>query len=135
MVRLAHMTLDKKWQEKAVKLLGTFSREISPRPSAYAQMLIALDFLLGPSREIILAGSRDDPQLARMVKSIYGKFIPNKVVILRPPDGQESSVVSLIPSLEPQKPIGNKTTAYVCENHVCKLPVFELEKLEQMLEH
>jgi len=134
LIRLARITLDQKWEEKAENLFGAFSLEISQRPGAYGQMLIALDFFLGPSREIILAGSRGDPQLARMVKSIYSKFLPNKVVILRSPDEEINALVLLIPSLEPQKPIGGKLTVYVCENHVCQLPVFELEKLDKMLQ-
>ena len=48
--------MEKKFEEKAERLFKAFSSEISRMPDAYSQMLIALDFGLGPSKEIVIAG-------------------------------------------------------------------------------
>ncbi len=135
LVRLYHFTLDQEWQKKSESLLAAFSVEIQKRPGAYLEMLTALDFFLGPSREIVLSGSKDDPRLKAMLTKIYNKFIPSKVVILRPPNDKAVGIVSLIPSLKAQKPLEGRITVYVCENHICRIPVLEPEKLEELLEN
>ncbi len=134
MVRLFHFTLDEQWEENAQKLFKVFSNDIIQHPSAYAQMLIALDFLLGPSQEVILSGDLKDPLLNQMIQNLFSKFIPNKVVIVRPTDQRQAQeIISLIPSLENQIPLEEKTTAYVCQNHVCQLPTSDLEKFEGLI--
>ncbi|HLD70047.1 MAG TPA: thioredoxin domain-containing protein, partial [Candidatus Omnitrophota bacterium] len=131
LVRLFHFTLDKQWEEHVQKLFRVFSNDLTRHPSAYAQMLIALDFFLGPSQEVILAGQLKDPLLNQMIQSLFSKFIPNKVVIVRPADQRQAQeIISLIPSLERQIPLEGKTTAYVCQNHVCQLPIGDLQKFE-----
>ena len=98
-------------------------------------MLIALDFALGPSKEIVIAGEKEATETARMISSIYKRFIPNKVVAFRPANEKEAEpIVSLIPFLKEQMPLEGKTTAYVCENYVCKLPTTDIKKMEELLE-
>lgn len=71
-----------------------------------------------------------------MVTSLYDRFIPNKVVILRPlSDEKAKNIISLIPFVEKQKALGGKTTAYVCENYNCKFPTTNLKKFEELLDH
>ncbi len=135
MIRLFHFTLDERWEKNAQKLFHVFSNDITPHPSAYAQMLIALDFFLGPNQEVILSGDLKDSLLSQMVQSLFSKFIPNKVVIVRPKDKKEAQkIISLIPSLENQIPLEGKTTAYVCQNHVCQLPSGDLQKFEELIQ-
>jgi len=44
------------------------------------------------------------------------------------------AIISLAPFVENQIPIGGKPTVYVCENHLCKLPVKEIDQLERLLD-
>lgn len=135
LVRLFHFTLESKWEQKAQKLFNAFSNDINQHPSAYAQMLIALDFFLGPSQEVILSGDLKDPILHQMIQSLSSKFLPNKVVIVRPADQRQAQeIISLIPSLESQIPLEGKTTAYVCRNHVCQSPTSDIQKFEKSIQ-
>ncbi|GEM_PF-1777635 len=110
-----------------------FGQELSSSPSAHAQSLTALDFVLGHSREIVLAGQKDDPQTQAMLKSLYGRFIPNKVVILRPASDEEAKeIISLVPFIENQRPLSGQTTAYVCKNYHCEFPASDIKKFEEL---
>jgi uncharacterized protein YyaL (SSP411 family) len=135
LIRLGRLTMEKNFEAKAELLFKTFSNDISQIPNAYPQILIALDFALGPSKEIVIAGDINVKETGQMIRSIYKRFIPNKVVAFRPAKEKEANaVVSLIPFLKEQMPLEGRTTAYVCENYVCKLPATDIRKMEGLLE-
>ncbi len=136
LVRLFHITLEKEGEANLQQLFKFFANEVGQHPSAYAQMLIAFDFALGPSTEIVLAGTKEDPTIQNMVELIYDRFIPNKVLILHTSlDKTKIDPVILIsPFVKAQVPISGSATAYVCQNHVCKLPVTQLNDLKKLLD-
>lgn len=133
LIRLGRLTMENEFEEKAESLLEVFSSEISRRPNAYSQMLIALDFGLGPSKEIVIAGDINTKEAKKMLRSIYARFIPNKVVAHHPPAGKDEMIISLIPFLKEQVPLNGKITAYVCENYICKFPTTSVKRLEELL--
>jgi len=134
LIRLGRMTLNRDWEAKAQKLLEAFSNEISSMPTGYTQSLTALDFGLGPSKEIVLAGDKDDPKLNQMLQNIFKHFIPNKVVLFRPAAAQEAQeIIFLSPFLEKQTAVNGQATAYVCENYVCRFPTADPENFEKLL--
>ncbi len=65
-----------------------------------------------------------------LVETIFRPFLPNKVVLLRPP-GEAMAVPS--PLLEDRGQIGGKATAYVCEHYACKLPCSDPATLAEQL--
>ncbi len=135
LLRMGRLTLNREWEKKAEEYFKTFGRELSSGPSAYAQSLMALDFAVGPSKEIVLAGPKDDPQTWAMLKSLYARFIPNKVVLFRPlPDGAAKDILALVPFLADQQALGGRTTAYVCTNYHCEFPTNDIQKFEQLLD-
>jgi len=134
LLRMGRLTLNREWEKKAERLFKTFGQELSSGPSAYAQSLTALDFAIGPSREIVLAGQKDDAQTQAMLESLYSQFIPNKVVIFRPASDEEASdIISLIPFVKEQRALEDKTTAYVCKNYNCEFPTNDIGKFQQLL--
>jgi len=133
LIRLSKFTMEKEFEEKANELLRVFSTMISQMPTGYAQMLIALDFVLGPSKEIGISGDINSKEAKEMIKVIYKHFIPNKILAFHPPVDTDNKVVSLIPFLKEQLPLGGKTTVYVCENYTCKLPATSVSKLNALL--
>jgi uncharacterized protein YyaL (SSP411 family) len=117
LVRLARMTGDEQYEKKAQDLLRSVADDVSLAPSASPHLLSALDFVLGPSLEIVLAG--DDP--AAMRRAVFTRFVPNKVVMHRP-KGNAPPITAIAPFTKDQRPLGGKTTAYVCTNYLCRLP-------------
>ena len=108
---------------------------INNNPTGRPQLLQALDFALGPSREIVIAGDASDSGTERLVEAINSRFFPNQVVALHPAEaGQRRAIEKLIPFTAPQLPLDGKPTAYLCQNYVCKFPVTEPSEFEKLLE-
>ncbi len=120
LLRLNRLTGDRRFQEYAEKNLKVFSEELSAQPTGFCQMLIAMDFAKGPSYEIILAAEKSDGVFQAMRRELYSRFIPNKTVLWNR-TGKE------------YPPLGGKTTAYICRNYACELPVTDLDQMKKIL--
>jgi len=135
LIRLGRLTMEKEFETKAELLLKAFSNAISQMPNAYPQMLIALDFALGPSKEIVIAQGKDKEKSLAMLKAIYEKFIPNKVVVLSSTgEKEQEGIIELIPFIKNQAALEDKTTVYVCTNYICKFPTTSVNKMKELLE-
>jgi len=134
LLRLNRITLKKDFEIAAGQLMNSVSGDLVRTPTAYTQMLIALDYYLAPTKEIVVA-AKDlrDSTVGPIVSLIYSYFLPHKILLFRPVR-ENDPILLLAPWTENQDMVAGKTTIYVCENHVCKLPVTELEKLNKLLE-
>ncbi len=121
-LRLHGMTGEAAYRGRAVKTVESFKSILDRYPAAHVTMMMAIDFLKGPAREIVVAG----PEAGPFLKVVRGRFLPNKVVALA--DGK-----ARMPLLEGKGPVQGKTAAYVCENMACKLPVTDPAALEELL--
>ena len=126
--------MTREFEEKAQEAFASFASKASSYPTGYPQMLIALDFAIGPSKEIVIAGDLKDKSTQEMIQAIYGQFLPNKVVALHPTDKKQAAeFILLVPFAKEQTTKDGQTTAYVCENYVCQLPTTDLSKLKELL--
>jgi len=136
LLRVGRLTMNREMESWARSVLDTFSADIDRAPTAYPQMLIALDFAIGPSREIVIAGESEEPDANEMIRAVYDKFLPNKVVALHPKEGTiAKQIETLSPFVKEQIAMGGKATVYVCKNYVCDLPTTEVSKLRKLLEN
>ena len=106
-----------------------FSKNVEQSPTAYTQLLLAVDFGIGPSYEIVVVGDRHSEDTQMMLRRIQESFLPNKVVILKPSDGQKREVVRIAPFTETQVAINGKATAYVCQNYACEAPTTDITEM------
>ncbi len=134
LLRLSRLTMNTDWEKKAHQMLQNFSGTIQKQPTAYAQMLCALDFHLGPTKEIVLAGDLNSSETLEMLKAINQRFLPNKVLAFHFDGKSGLDLEKLIPFTEGFKMQAGKTTAYVCENYVCQRPTSEMDKLVELLD-
>jgi len=133
LARLYHLTLDKKWEAKLEEVFEVFADEIDRRPSAYAQMLIAFDYAIGPSLEIVIAGKKGSDGVSQLHDAVYKRYLPNRVILLRDDDDLKT-VSAVAPFVENQTMIDKKPTVYLCQDHICKLPVNSLGKFQKQLD-
>jgi len=131
--RLGQLTMKREIQKIGDDLLNTFSAQITSNPAAFPQMLTALDYQIGPSKEIVIAGNKNNRATQKFLRIIYGQFMPRKVVILHKLGQEGKKIESLVPLVKSQNQINNKTTFYICENYACKLPTNNVEKAAQLL--
>jgi hypothetical protein len=101
--------------------------------ASLTEMLIAVDYQLGPRQEIVIAGNPAADDTKRMLKLIHSKFLPSAVTMLHQQGQAGEQIERLIPFIDAQRMIDNAATAYVCENYVCNQPVNDLAKLKKIL--
>jgi len=122
LLKLYDYTGDAAYRDRADKAVRAFKSHLDRYPAGHAYMLCALDYLKGPSREIVVTGPDPEP----LLKVVRSRFLPNKVLALA--DGKAK-----IPLLESRTPLNGKAAAYVCESMACKKPVTDPAELEALL--
>jgi uncharacterized protein YyaL (SSP411 family) len=121
LLRLAKLTGRQDFAAKAEETLRGYRGMMAEHPTACGQMLVALDFHLGPVQEIAVIGRADDPDTQKVLAAIRGGFRPNTVLAFHDPaDGPPPD---FIPLLKDRPMVGDAVTTYVCENFVCRAPL------------
>ena len=134
LLKLNRLTLDQDLGNWAQSALDGASTLINDNPSAYAQTLAVLDYMLGPSKEIVIVGEPNNSDTKAILQEINKHFLPNEVICIHPIDAaQAKAVEDLISFIKDYKMIGSKSTAYICSNHTCGLPTNDLKKIQQIL--
>ncbi|MDP8989432.1 MAG: thioredoxin domain-containing protein [Acidobacteriota bacterium] len=122
LLRLARMTDRADFRAAAEHTLRAFASRMEEAGTGVPQMLVAHSFALGRPREIVLAGSRDDPAMIEMLAAIRRRFLPGAVIL------------RVEQSARPMPALNGVPTAYVCENFACNLPVTSAIALDELLE-
>ena len=126
LLRLARLTGTTRWEDQAEATLAAFSATVHDHPQAFTMMLLALDFALGPTQELVVAGE-GKPADALMAASRAG-YRPN---LMRLKAHRDLVTAAPWPS-EHRAPAG-KAAAFLCEDHACKRPVGTAEELARLL--
>jgi uncharacterized protein YyaL (SSP411 family) len=133
LLRLGRITATSGLEEKAARIGSAFSGSIKQSPSAHTQLMVALDFGIGPCYEVVIAGKAQEEDTKAMVKALRTRFLPNKVVLLNP-NGRESLEIAKLAEFTKNQPsIDGRATAYVCLNYNCKLPTTDINKMLELL--
>jgi len=133
LLRLGHMTATPDLEEKAARIGDAFSGSVKQSPSAHTQLMVALNFGIGPCYEVVIAGKKQAEDTRAMIKALRTRFLPNKVMLLNP-DGRESPEIAKIAEFtKNQSSIEGKATAYVCLNYSCKSPTTDINKMLELL--
>jgi len=132
-LRLGRMTGNINLEQRAEQLIRAFSGQVVDQPMAYTQLLVALDFMVGPSQEIVIAGDPTLESTQAMINVIQKRFLPNKVLLLRSQGSGGERLASLSPFVEAMGSLNSQPTVYVCENYACKTPITDLDALKQSL--
>jgi uncharacterized protein YyaL (SSP411 family) len=120
LLRLAAILERPNYREKAEQTFQTTYDHLRQYGSGFGRMLSAIDFYIGPSREIAIAGKPDD-----FVAVFRKQYMPRAVIAA----GSSGS----LPLLQNRPEIAGKPTAYVCENFVCKQPVTDPSEFEKQI--
>jgi len=132
-LRLGRMTGNVELEKRADELTRAFSRQIQEQPMAYAQMLNALGFMIGPSQEVVIAGDPALETTQAMLDVVRSKFLPNKVVLLHPGGSDGRRLVAISSFLKDMVSAGNQPAVYVCEQYACQTPIQDVSKLASAL--
>ena len=135
--RLYQFTVNPMFLERANRFTGSLSRSLKNAPTAFGELLLALDFENAKPLQIVLVSpnsevAKSKSELQPFVDELNQTFLPSKVVIqLR--EKATTEQVSLMPWLKEKRALEGKTTAYICQNTRCQLPAKTLEEFRKQL--
>ncbi|MEA3386123.1 MAG: thioredoxin domain-containing protein, partial [Thermodesulfobacteriota bacterium] len=132
-LRLGRMTGNLDLEQRADQLTRVFAAEVTEHPMAYTQLLVALDFMVGPSQEIVIAGDPDLETTRAMLNVVQRRFLPNKVLLVRPDGAEGKRLATLSPFVEPIHSVDHQLTVYLCEQYSCKKPITKVSELKTVL--
>lgn len=133
LLKIARIKSSNEMAKKAEKIARYFADQVNSTPIAYTQLLCAVDFVIGPSKEIVIAGNSQTEDTIEMIRIIRREFIPNKIVILRPAEEESPKIDEFAESFKFQNSIDGKATAYICENYACKSPTTDIKEMRELL--
>ncbi|MBI4633768.1 MAG: thioredoxin domain-containing protein [Deltaproteobacteria bacterium] len=131
LLKLAVVTGRDEYRVKAEHVFQNASTMAAESPSAFSQLLCALDYYFAGAKEIVLAGEKTAPSLGEFKKRVFRHYLPNAVVLFC--DSGDKDMPLLIPSLQGKGPVHGKTAVYVCENFTCKEPLTEGDEIDFLL--
>ncbi len=135
LINLGRILNEPSLEEKAIRIGEAFGDSVQLHPTAHTQLLQAVDYLVGPSYEIIIAGNADETKTREMLHEVRSRFLPNMVLVFRPTNEESPAIDQFAPLYQHQKSIAGQGTAYVCHNHACKHPATSVEKLSEQLDN
>ena len=125
LLKLARLTGRSDYEEKAILTLEMMSGQLERAPISAGLSLMALDFLLGPTHEIVYVhGVAETTGNPTFLEQIHQRFVPNKVIHLRPAQISDVQLpVSIRDVLIGKTAVSDEPTAYLCQQGVCGPPV------------
>jgi len=108
------------YRKKAEETFATAAGLIRQYASGFGRMLAALDFYIGPTKEVAIAG---DPRL--FVDSLRKRYLPRVVVA--------AGSAEHIALLRDRPQLNGQPTAYVCENFTCLQPLTDVSAFDNVV--
>jgi uncharacterized protein YyaL (SSP411 family) len=132
LLRLGILTSREDYTRKAVTIFRLLRDTVERYPSGFGRILCALDFYLSSPREIAVIGQAGQLETERLLREVWGRYLPNKVVALA--EENDERATENISLLRERVRLNGLPTAYVCEHYTCQRPVTSPEDLAVQLE-
>ncbi len=130
LLRLAAMRGDNDLREKAERTIRGLGSEVRQAPGASDRFLAAVELARSGPLEIAIVGDPAVPATRALLREIRRSYIPNRIIMLRRPDGPAPVGV---PLLADRGQIDGQPTVYLCRDYACRLPVTSVEALRGQL--
>ena len=134
LLKLARITGRGEFEETAVRTLETLAGQLRQHPMSGGQALLAVDFLLGPTKEIVIVDGDDADEAAAVTAAVHSAYVPNRVILRRPAGTPDDELPdSLRNLLQGKRARDGRTTVFVCERGVCHEPVLGVDGTRRAL--
>jgi uncharacterized protein YyaL (SSP411 family) len=120
-VRLAGLTGEQRWRDRAVEIVRPLAPAIGRAPLAFGSLACVLDQLVAPSREVAVAGPPDVAATRALLREVWRRRDPYRALAWGP--------AASVPLLAGRLPLAGLPTAYVCEGFVCRAPTTDAGEL------
>lgn len=132
LIRLGDILGEKKYREKAERIVRGFAERMQKIPMVMPKMVCAVHWLTNPSTQIVICGPKSSAETQSLLRAANSVFEPEKVLILL--DGESDGFLrSRAEHLRELRMVDDKATAFVCRDFACSLPVHTGEELVKVL--
>jgi hypothetical protein len=134
LLRLGRLCGRPDFEKAAVSTLEFLSSILAQSPTAAAQALLALDFLLGPTHEVAIVDGTHPEETTEVLQALHRRFLPNKIVVRKTATMTENQLpATLAPLLKGKVARAGSATIYLCNHGTCGLPVVGVKGIEAAL--
>jgi uncharacterized protein YyaL (SSP411 family) len=129
LITLSAFSDDEKYRRIAEQSIQSHLEMILRYPAAFSYWLQTVDLAIGPIQQIALVWPSGADNLQGFIDQIWSVYRSRTIFAgtQMPPTG---SIPTLIAD---RSPIENRTTAYICRNFVCHLPVTNMSDMKSLL--
>jgi uncharacterized protein YyaL (SSP411 family) len=132
LLRLSRLTGDPDYVSRATALSREAGRIVRCSPSAYSGFLSALDFAVGPSTEIVIAGNPGEEDTVQLISAIRSLYAPTCTMLFRSAS-EESLLDRIAPFTAAMTLQDGKAVAYACSGNTCSAPITDPKNLVAFL--
>jgi uncharacterized protein YyaL (SSP411 family) len=127
--RLATLLDEPRYDQHARLTLYAFAPQLRRMPSAFGQLLLALDDHLAEPRETVVIGKRDDPATREALTRLWQQYAPHDLVVPFDPQGEDAALLADLPVVagKPELAADEGPTFFVCQRYACEAPTRDLE--------
>ncbi len=133
LLRLARLTARPEFERTAVAAIRRFYPIMASHPSAFSEMLGALDYLLTPGSELALFLPPGDPESDAFRDWLRANPDPYRTTAVVRGDRAGSVQRTLVPLLEDRSATGGRATAFLCRDLRCLGPVHSAAELDRQV--
>jgi len=126
LLRLAQLTGNDNYEKKADYIGRVFAENIRANPVAHSLMMVAVDYAVGPTYSLVIAGDTGNEDTNSMLGEIRKQFLPNKSLIFRPTEKLYPEIDKFSNFVQFFDKYEGKATAFVCINKTCKAPTNDI---------
>jgi uncharacterized protein YyaL (SSP411 family) len=134
LLRLAQLTGNDDFEKRADSLGKVFAENIRASPVAHTLMMVAVDYAVGPTYSLVIAGDSEKEDTISMLDEVRKQFLPNKALIFRPTEKVNPEIDNYSNFIQFFDKYEDKATAFVCINKTCKAPTNDIKKAIEHLQ-
>ncbi|HSL32612.1 MAG TPA: thioredoxin domain-containing protein [Candidatus Limnocylindrales bacterium] len=128
LLRLAALTGDDRYRAAADGAIAAVAGLVARYPTGFANWLSAIHLAVEGIDELAIVGDPGDPATAALSAVAAETFRPNLVLAVA-----ADPVASSVPLLAGRDLVGGRSTAYLCRDFACRLPVTDPAALRDQL--
>jgi uncharacterized protein YyaL (SSP411 family) len=134
LLRLGRLTADAPMEARGRRAVERVASMLARSPSAFPAMLAAADVALGPTQEIVIAGTPGRSDTAAMIRAVRDRLLPRAVTLFHPEGPEARAVEAIVPAVHAQQAIGGRAAAYLCERFACAQPTTDIGQFTGQLQ-
>jgi len=130
--RLARWTGEPEYERRSNGTIAAFADGMRKAPTAFGQMLMALESDLREKREIVVLGDRSNAATQQALRTLWQRYLPNTLIALLDPQRPDvEEFVTQVPLLTGKAEVAGSESPmfFSCRDYTCAAPTSDLDKV------